>query len=139
MGIIGFVFGVIAIVFIIKHIRFFLKVLKWLIIGIPVLLICIYLIPGTLDEIITGVVVFILTVINVILSVITGIFSSSSDYVPYTSSSDDYVLNKKSGVIHKSWDHSAGTISERHRKSLSYYEAEEMVNRGKKYRYKKEP
>ena len=50
----------------------------------------------------------------------------------------DYVLNRKTGVIHDAHDSSAETISERHRRNLSYYEASELVSRGGRYRFKKD-
>ena len=46
------------------------------------------------------------------------------------------VLNKKTGVIHDRWDSSVDTISEHHRRDISYSEAQELVNRGTRYRFK---
>ena len=57
----------------------------------------------------------------------------------YSSSGGGYVLNKKSGVIHNSWDSSVDTISYNHKRNISYSEAQDLVNRGTKYRFKQDP
>lgn len=51
--------------------------------------------------------------------------------------SSNYVLNKKSGVIHEKWSESANTIKDNHKVEISAYDADKLVNRGTRYRYKK--
>ena len=53
-----------------------------------------------------------------------------------TGSGGEYVLNRKSGVIHDRYDDSVDTISEKNQKLISYSEAQELINRGTKYRWK---
>ena len=50
---------------------------------------------------------------------------------------DPYVLNTKSGIIHDRWSESADTIKENHRANLSSSEADELVSRKTRYRFKK--
>ena len=66
-------------------------------------------------------------------------YSGSSYYSSDYSGGSDYVLNKKTGVIHDRWDSSVDTISEHHRRDISYSEAQELVNRGTRYRFKQNP
>ena len=63
-------------------------------------------------------------------------YSGSSYYSSDYSGGSSYVLNKKTGVIHDRWDSSVDTISEHHRRDISYSEAQELVNRGTRYRFK---
>lgn len=54
----------------------------------------------------------------------------------FQKSTNEYVLNKRSGVIHDADDPSADMISERNKRTISYFEAENLVSRKTKYRYK---
>ena len=72
----------------------------------------------------------------IILFIIIEIISSKRNNY-YDLDSDRYVLNKKSGVIHDKWSDSAKTIKDNHKVEISSYDADKLVNRGKRYRYKK--
>lgn len=66
-------------------------------------------------------------------------YSGSSYYSSDYSDGNSYVLNKKTGVIHNRWDSSVDTISEHHRRDISCSEAQDLVNRGTRYRFKQNP
>ena len=90
----------------------------------PLWFLVILFIPGIIDD---GALIIVLLV----LAILRGVSGDGSG------SSDSYVLNKKSGIIHRRFSDTADTIKDEHKKPLSYSEAEELVNRGGRYRYKK--
>lgn len=49
-----------------------------------------------------------------------------------------YVLNTKSKVIHEKYSDSAETISDAHRKELSYFEALELISNNENFRFKED-
>ena len=71
----------------------------------------------------------------ILFIIIDTIKSKRENY--YDLDSTRYVLNKKSGVIHDKYSDSANTIKDNHKVEISSYDADELVNRGKRYRYKK--
>ena len=131
--------------FLIKIMPTFLRHLLFGIIALPIVIIVLLLIPGFGDDF--GAILFL--VIMAVLKlresrnyVWDDISSGSSgsgyprlDY-SYGKSYDGYVLNKKTGVIHNRWDSSVDTISEHHRREISYSEAQDLINRGTRYRFK---
>ena len=114
----------------IKVLPILLRLLLYCVIALPLWIILLIIVPGFLDE---GALFLVLLVIAFIKAKGTGSAEG------YSSSSGSYILNKKTGVIHSSWDSSADTISDKHRRKVSYSEAQELVNRGTKYRFKKDP
>lgn len=74
-------------------------------------------------------------VLNIIIVVRKIKNRNKYDDIGYYSSG--YVLNKKSGVIHERWSDTASTIKDNHRVDISSYDANRLVSRGKKYRFKK--
>ena len=121
MGVIGFLFAIGLILFVIVKLWSVIwRLLVYAVISIPVWAILLF-VPGFLDE--GGFAIFL-----VIMAFVRG---------GSTSGGGGYVLNKKTGVIHDIWSSSADTISEKHRKTISFSEAEDLVNRGTKYHFKK--
>ena len=129
-GLITLALVVVGIWLFIKALPILLRLLLYCIIAIPLWIILLIVVPGFLDE---SALFLILLVFAFIKAKGTG--SSGG----YSSSSGSYILNKKTGVIHSSWDSSADTISDKHRRPLSSSEAQELVQRGTKYRFKKDP
>jgi len=64
-------------------------------------------------------------------------FKYGSIFGPPMGDYKNYVLNKKSKVIHEKYSDSEETISSHHRKELSYSEAVDLVNNKENYRFKK--
>lgn len=132
----------------IKILPIILRFILYSILALPLLAILFIFVPGPVDE---GGILLLLLVLAIArsggsgFSILDHIGSgrSGSDYSDssYSSGSsyDSYVLNKKTGVIHDRWDSSVDTISEHHRRSLSYTEAQDLVNRGTRYRFKRDP
>lgn len=97
-------------------------------------------IPGFYDE--SGFIILLF-----IIAFIRTFFKNSSKnnnqpnvtYPSYNYNFDsfkNYVLNKRTGIIHEKWSSTADTISEKHRKELSYSDAQELINKSRKYRFK---
>lgn len=100
---------------------FLLRILLYCAVGAAILGFLVFLIPGPLDE--------------VALLVYLGFLGLRA--LGSSMGIGGYVLNRKSGVIHDSWDSSVETISEKNRRSISYSEAQDLVDRGTKYRFRK--
>ena len=109
----------------------FVKLMGYCIRLIPLWIILIIFVPGFLDECVLALILIGFAIAKVRDKGYSGAYSSWT--------SNDYVLNKKSGIIHRKYDSSVDTISNRHRKSISYTEAQNLVNKGTRYRYKKDP
>ena len=71
------------------------------------------------------------------LILVRKFIKQGSIFDTYYYDGDDYVLNKKSKVIHKKNSGSEETISPHHRKEISYSEARELISNNDKYRFKK--
>ena len=108
----------------IKTLPILLRFLLYCAMAIPLWFVFFIFLPGFLDE------TSLLVILLIIALVKSG--GSRSSY----SGGSSYVLNKKSGVIHNQWDPSVDTISDHHRKAISYSEAQELVNRQTRYRFK---
>jgi chromate transport protein ChrA len=111
-------------------IKAFPTILRFLFWCVAVLLffdLFVFLIPGPIDETLLFLALIVLGIRS---------FRSSKSSSNWSGSSGSYVLNKKSGVIHDAWDPSVETIAEKHRRSITYSEALDLVERGTKYRFK---
>lgn len=129
-GLITLALVVAGIYLFIKALPILLRLLLYCVIALPLWIFLLIVVPGFLDEGVLFLALLFFAIIKV-----KGAGSSGG----YSSSSGSYVLNKKTGIIHDSWDSSANTISNKHRKTISYSEAQNLVNRGTKYRFKKDP
>ena len=119
----------------IKALPIILRFLLYCVMAIPLWIAFIIFVPGFLDE---GGLLLVLLIIAIVKSgdsSYSGYSYSGSGY----SGGSSYVLNKKTGVIHDRWDSSVDTISEHHRRDVSYSEAQELVSRGTRYRFKQDP
>lgn len=116
--------------------------------ALPLLAVLVFLFPGPLDE--WGLLLILLFLAGAksessrfSIQNHKGFGCSDDDYSSSCFSTEDsydsYVLNKRTGVIHERLDSSVDSISERNRKSLSYSEAQDLVDRGTKYRFKQDP
>ena len=119
----------------IKALPIILRFLLYCVMAIPLWIAFIIFVPGFFDE---GGLLLLLLIAAIVKS-------GGSSYSGYTysgsgySGGSSYVLNKKTGVIHDRWDSSVDTISEHHRRDISYSEAQDLVNRGTRYRFKQNP
>ena len=103
--------------------------------AIPLWIAFLIFVPGFLDE---GGLLLVLLIMAIVKSGDSGYSGYSYSGTGYSGGSS-YVLNKKTGVIHDRWNSSVDTISEHHRRDISYSEAQEVVNRGTRYRFKQDP
>ena len=123
------------------------RFLLYCVIAIPAW-IFLFFVPGVLDE--SGLLIFLLFLAvarsgesgfsnsNIFGSRSSGYSYSDSDYSSGSSYSS-YVLNKRTGVIHRRWDDSADTISSHNQRAITSSEAWDLVNRGTRYRFKQDP
>ena len=125
----------------IKILPTLLRFLLYFVCSIPVLIFLLIFVPGFLDEavLLLGLLLFAIAKAAGSGSSSRWTSSASSGYSGSYSNTGSYVLNKKTGVIHDRWDSSVDTISDNHRRSLSYSEAHALVNRGTRYRFKQDP
>jgi len=142
---------IVGIVWLIKKLwRTIIRIVLYSLLSIPVWLgLCIFISPLR-NQYGYGITLLIIIVLAVRKSISKSTSSDKFDYSaltktyssPYSSSSSyssSYVLNKKTGVIHDSWSDSASEISDKHKKYITSSEAQSLVDRGTRYRYKKDP
>lgn len=114
----------------IKVLPVILKLMKYCVLAIPLWILFTF-IPGFLDEVILFFILMLFAFIKAMdTCCLRGYGNDSGNY---------YVLNKKTGVIHNFWDSSTDTIGENHRRMISYTEAQDLINRGSRYRFKQDP
>ena len=113
----------------IKALPALLRFLLYSIIALPVWIVLLLFFPGVFDE-------GVLTIILLVLAISKSL-GGDNDSSGYSYSSDNFVLNKRSKVIHDRWSDSVDTISERNRKNISFSEAQDLINNNQKYRFKK--
>ena len=102
------------------------RFLLYCVIATPVW-IFLFFVPGFLDE---GGLLILLLFLAVARSGGSSFFGSESSRYSYSgsdysggSSYSSYVLNKRTGVIHRRWDDSADTISSRNQRAITSSEA----------------
>lgn len=134
-GIISFAIFAFGLWLLIKAAPVLLRFLLYCILALPLWIALLFL-PGPLDESGLALILLLLAFYRAGEKGSSWGYSSSSDS---SSSGGDYILNKKTGVIHSRWDSSVDTISNNHRRMISYSEAQDLVNRGTKYRFKQDP
>lgn len=90
-----------------------------------------FFIPTFIDEIILLIILFILAFKKVYDDSYYGISDSIGESI--------FRLNKKSGVIHNSSSSDYNNISEKHRKTITRSEADDLINKNsKKYHFRRD-
>ena len=109
--------------------------LKWLVYVVLECIICTVILFFIYGEYKLNLSIAATVVLNIIILIIKKI--KRRKHVVGSYYSTRYVLNKKTGVIHETGSESANNIKENHRVKISDYDAEKLVSRGTRYRYKK--